>query len=387
MSLFGLRVSGWQLSTLFLAGLLLFIAFPATAQDKVPASPIMVPNPATDLWRAVRQREGAASGQTQVRGIETGVLIEQRGEAFREYRRRDFIGNAGIFIGVIAGLVLLFYILRGRINIPGGRSGRRIKRFADFERTLHWFTAIVFIFLALTGLTLLFGRFVVLPVFGAEAFGVIASACKEGHNLFGPLFIVAVVLLFIRFAWRNLPSRGDLTWLVKGGGIIGKAHVTAGFFNAGEKIWFWSVMVLGLAVFVKGGGIIGKAHVTAGFFNAGEKIWFWSVMVLGLAVSISGLVLIFPTLGQPRDIMQLALFVHGIAAVLFIAGSFGHIYIGTIGTEGSLESMTTGYVDENWAEAHHDRWHAETVAQAARGADRHASADTTGAVHATTDKA
>lgn len=351
MSLFGLRVSGWQLSTLFLAGLLLFIAFPATAQDKVPASPIMVPNPATDLWRAVRQREGAASGQTQVRGIETGVLIEQSGEAFREYRRRDFIGNAGIFIGAVAGLVLLFYILRGRINIPGGRSGRRIKRFADFERTLHWFTAIIFIFLALTGLTLLFGRFVVLPVFGAEAFGVIASACKEGHNLFGPLFIVAVVLLFIRFAWRNLPSRGDLTWLVKGGGIIG------------------------------------KAHVTAGFFNAGEKIWFWSVMVLGLVVSISGLVLIFPTLGQPRDIMQLALIVHGIAAVLFIAGSFGHIYIGTIGTEGSLESMTTGYVDENWAEAHHDRWHADAVAQAARGADRHANADTTGAVHATTDKA
>lgn len=351
MSLFGPRGSGWQLSTLLLTGLLLFVSLPASAQEKAPASPIMVPNPAADLWRAVRQREGAASGQTQVRGIETGVLIEQSGEAFREFRRRDFIGNAGIFIGVIAGLVLLFYIIRGRIEIPGGRSGRRIKRFADFERTLHWFTAIVFIFLALTGLTLLFGRFVVLPVFGAEAFGVIASACKEGHNLFGPLFIVAVVLLFIRFAWRNLPSRGDLTWLVKGGGIVG------------------------------------KAHVTAGFFNAGEKIWFWSVIVLGLVVSISGLLLIFPILGQPREIMQLALIVHGIAAVLFIAGSFGHIYIGTIGTEGSLESMTTGYVDENWAEAHHDRWHAEVMAQANSDVDRGNDTDTNGTMRTTADRA
>ena len=350
MSFFGPRGSGWQLSTLLLAGLLLFIPLPASAQEKAPTSPITVPNPATDLWRAVRQREGAAAGQTQVRGVETGVLIEQRGEAFREYRRRDFIGNAGIFIGVIAGLVLLFYILRGRINIPGGRSGRRVKRFADFERTLHWFTAVVFVFLALTGLTLLFGRFVVLPVFGAEAFGVIASACKEGHNLFGPLFLVAVVLLFIRFAWRNLPSRGDLTWLVKGGGIVG------------------------------------KAHVSAGFFNAGEKIWFWSVMLLGITVSVSGLVLIFPILGQSREIMQLALIVHGVAAVIFIAGSFGHIYIGTIGTEGSLESMTTGYVDENWAEAHHDRWHAELMEQPGRSVDR-SGADTTGTMRTTADKA
>ena len=157
-------------------------------------------------------------------------------------------------------------------------------------------------------------------------------------------------MLFIRFAWRNLRSRGDLTWLAKGGGIVG------------------------------------KAHVSAGFFNAGEKIWFWSVILLGIAVSVSGLVLIFPILGQSREIMQLALMVHGIAAVIFIAGSFGHIYIGTIGTEGSLESMTTGYVDENWAEAHHDRWHAEVMAQPGRSADR-SGADTTGTMRTTADKA
>ena len=42
-------------------------------------------------------------------------------------------------------------------------------------------------------------------------------------------------------------------------------------------------------------------------------------------------------------------------------GSLAHIYIWTIGSEGSLESMTTGYVDENWAEAHHDLWYAEAT--------------------------
>ena len=30
--------------------------------------------------------------------------------------------------------------------------------------------------------------------------------------------------------------------------------------------------------------------------------------------------------------------------------------MGSIGTEGSADAMISGYVDINWAEAHHDRW-------------------------------
>ena len=314
-----------QLLFILLTGLLSIS--PGLAQDRPADAPIMVPNPAADLWRAVRQREAPAAGSTQIRGVESGVLIERSGDDWRKYRREDFIKPAGLFVLAAAAGILAFYLVRGRIRIPDGRSGRRIKRFPDFDRTVHWFTAILFIFLGLTGLTLLFGRFVVLPVFGPEAFSVIASAAKEGHNLFGPLFLVSLLLLFLRFAAKNLPTRGDLKWLVRGGGIIG------------------------------------NAHVSAGYFNAGEKIWFWSVMLFGILVSLSGLVLLFPVFGQGREIMQLALIVHGAAAVLFIAGSFGHIYIGTLGTEGSLESMTTGYVDENWAKVHHDRWYAEVKGQ------------------------
>jgi formate dehydrogenase subunit gamma len=321
-----------------LVAVLLISGVPALAQEQDPAAahPIMVPNPAADLWRAVRQREAPAAGSTQVEGVQTGVLIDRRGEDFRNYRRQDFISGAALVLGGFAGAVLLFFLLRGRIRVPGGRSGKSVLRFTDFERTVHWLAAILFIFLALTGLTLLFGRFVVLPVFGAEAFSLIASASKEGHNLFGPLFLVSLILLFICFATRNMPARGDLRWLAKGGGIIG------------------------------------SQHLSAGFFNALEKIWFWAVIVLGLVCSISGLVLLFPVFGQGREIMQLALIIHGIAAVLFIGGSFGHIYIGTIGTEDSLESMTTGYVDENWARAHHDRWLAELQQQA--GSVKHAHA-------------
>ena len=54
--------------------------------------------------------------------------------------------------------------------------------------------------------------------------------------------------------------------------------------------------------------------------------------------------------------MALSLVLHGVGAVLLVAGLFGHIYVGTAGMEASLESMTTGYVDVNWARQHHDQW-------------------------------
>ena len=352
MSLFCPKGLAARLAALLVATLL-FGCFPAMAQEKDPAAahPIMVPNPAADLWRAVRQREAPASGTTQVEGVETGVLIDRSGEDFRNFRRQDFIGNAAIFIGAFAALILVFYVTRGCIKIPGGRSGRLIKRFPDIDRTIHWFVAILFIFQALTGMILLFGRFVVLPVFGQEAFGVIASACLEGHNLFGPLFLIALFLLFTRFAAKNIPKRRDLTWLRRGGGAIG------------------------------------EGHVSSGFFNAGEKIWFWAVIVLGLTVSISGLILNFPIFGQGRETMQLMLIVHGITAVLLTTGSLAHIYIGTIGSEGSLQSMTTGYVDENWAEAHHDLWHAEMMERGEPVVDQRKEKQETPPMNAAPDKA
>ena len=54
--------------------------------------------------------------------------------------------------------MVLFYTLRGKVRIDGGLSGRMVKRFTDYERIVHWTLAIVFLFLALTGLVLLLGR-------------------------------------------------------------------------------------------------------------------------------------------------------------------------------------------------------------------------------------
>ncbi|MGB5297690.1 MAG: formate dehydrogenase subunit gamma [Thiogranum sp.] len=306
------------LMALFSLMLALPMAPQAWAGGSEPAAKVV--NPGTELWREVRQREAPRAGVTQVAGMDSGVLINIRGEQWRQFRMEQLIPAAGVLIGGVLGLIVFFHLLKRGVRLEHGRSGNYLLRFKEIDRILHWYVATVFIFLALTGLILLTGRVVLIPVFGHEVFSVIASASKEGHNLFGPLFLLGVIGLLIRFVSKNFPAKGDLRWLLKAGGFLG-----------------------------------GK-HPSAGFFNAGEKIWFWLVIFIGLTISATGLILEFPFFGQDRPMMELSLVLHGVGAVLLVAGLFGHIYVGTAGMEASLESMTSGYVDVNWARQHHDHW-------------------------------
>jgi formate dehydrogenase subunit gamma len=288
-----------------------------------------VVNPGTELWRDVRQRDVNVTGSTQVRGVDAGILINVYGEDWRQFRMQRLIPYGAALMGIALSVILLFYLVRGPLRMQGGPSGNRIQRFTVFERTTHWFTVSVFWLLALTGLILLYGRFVLIPLLGPEGFGLTASACKEAHNLFGPMFLIAILMLFVTFVKDNMYARGDITWLLRGGGLLGGRHVSAGRFNAGEKIWFW-IAVLG-----------------------------------GIVLCVSGLILDFAVFGQGRELMALSHVLHGIVALIVITVSFGHIYLGTAGVEGTLDSMTSGQVDEAWAKSHHDRWYAEVKAAGA----------------------
>lgn len=274
------------------------------------------------VWRAVAD---GVQGYTTVTGPEAGVLINKSGETWRQIRNEELTIYGGwavalAFLGVVA-----IFLIRGPIKLPEARTGKLIERFTSAERLAHWTMAFTFVALALTGLLLLFGKHVLTPIFGMEVFAWFAAASKNIHNFVGPLFGVSVVVFFVMYVKDNLPEKGDMQWLAKGGGLLG--HAPAGRFNMGEKIWFW-------------GG----------------------VTVLGLVVTVSGLVLDFPNLGWERLTMQQAHIVHLIAALIFVVMSFGHIYIGSIGMEGALEAMRDGYVDETWAKAHHELWYEDIKA-------------------------
>jgi formate dehydrogenase subunit gamma len=283
--------------------------------------PPQLNTPGADLWRSVRQGD---AGVTQATGVDQGVLIRDSGELWRTARMRWIIPFGALAMGTVIGLFVLYYFLKGRIRIDKGRSGRSVPRTTRREMWVHWITAFLFLLLMLTGLVLLFGKLIIAPWLGKESFSATAYACKLTHNYAGPAFLVAVVAMFFTFLKEALFNlKVDLKWFLHLGGYLGGPHPSS------EKI------------------------------NAGQKAWFWVATGVGIVIALSGLVLAFPDFGQPRVVMQIAHVTHVGAALFTICFFFVHLYLASIGMEGSLESMTTGCVDANWAEQHHDLWYAE----------------------------
>jgi len=213
-------------------------------------------------------RAKRSQGRPRSGGVETGVLIQDTGERWRLYRSRRLVPYSAYILGGILGVGLLYFLVRGRIRIAGGRSGRTMQRNTRLERGVHWFTAALFIILGLSGLTLLYGKWVLIPLLGPEGFAVTAQVCKQLHNYSGPLFVVAIILLFGVFLRDGLFNRKvDLDWLMKAGGYLGGRHPSS------EK------------------------------FDAGQKLWYWVAVLAGVVLSVSGLLLDFPNFGQGRELL------------------------------------------------------------------------------------
>ncbi|MCT8971094.1 formate dehydrogenase subunit gamma [Microbaculum marinisediminis] len=293
----------------------------------------------TEFWRAIR---GGAQGTVSIPDKNAGTLVQSEGETWRALRNGPLsTWGAWGLLGMIV-LLALFFLIRGRIRIEHGWAGRTIVRFGEFERMGHWLLAVSFIILGLTGLNVLYGRYVLLPVIGPEAFGALTHWGKLAHNYVAFAFMLGLAYIFVMWVANNIPNRYDVIWLLKGGGLFSK-----------------------------------HSHPPAKKFNAGQKILFWLVILGGVSISLSGIALMFPFqtslfaktfaflnvfgAGLPTDLtalqeMQLAQLWHAIMALVLIIAILGHIYIGTIGMEGAFDAMGSGDVDLNWAKEHHSIW-------------------------------
>jgi formate dehydrogenase subunit gamma len=287
----------------------------------------------TPFWRGVKE-SGTQPGFTTLPGAEKGVLIQSfvqypgstfttAGEAWRQVRNKVIIPYGGALLGIMLLAIAIFYWRRGSLGGHSADTGRKIERFTPFERAAHWSNAITFSVLAISGIVMAFGKFILLPVIGPSLFGWLTYALKTVHNFAGPVFAVSLVVVIATFIKDNFPQRGDVTWLAKGGGMFGGAEVPSHRFNAGEKGLFWA-----------------------------------GVFALGLTVVVSGLFLdhLVPGFAFTRGEMQIAHMVHAAAAVLMMTAFIGHIYMGTLGMKGAFSAMRTGYVDEAWAREHHAYW-------------------------------
>jgi len=316
----------------------------AWAQDRGAVPGDSVGNTSSsDMWRAIRRGE---RGGVSLPDKAIGVLIQSEGDNWRAFRNGPMSNYGAWLLGGVVVLLLVFFLLRGRIRVDGGFSGRLVERFNNVERFAHWVTASSFVVLGLTGLNTLYGRYILKPLIGGEAFSTISMWSKYVHNFMGFAFMVGIVMILVIWIRDNIPNRHDIVWLAQGGGLFSKG-----------------------------------LHPPAKKFNAGQKIIFWLVVLTGASLSFSGLCLLFPFAFAPfqgtfallnmvgfdlpanltaMQEMQLTQLWHGILSLIMIAVIIAHIYIGTLGMEGAFDAMGSGYVDENWAHQHHSLWIAES---------------------------
>ena len=300
-----------------------------------------------EVWRALRY--GLDDVKVSSGGPESRVLIQDGGMRWLEFRKGPLATYGAYLLGGTLVLLALFYLVRGRIRIDGEKTGRTVTRFQAVERFGHWLMAGSFVVLAITGLVVLFGRMVVIPLLGHEAFSTLAVGSKWIHNNISWAFMLGLVMVFVMWVLHNLPNRTDLKWLAVGGGIFTKGvHPPAKKFNAGQKLIFWSTIVFGASISVSGLSMLFPFELPM-FAKTFQVL---NQTGLPQAVGYGAL----PEMLAPHEEMQLATLWHSIMAFVLTAIILAHIYIGSLGMEGAFDAMGTGEVEEQWAREHHGLW-------------------------------
>lgn len=299
-----------------------------------------------EFWRALRY--GSADVRVSAGGEVATVLVQDGGMRWLAFRAGPLRQYGGwLLLGTLA-LLVVFYLLRGKIPIDGEKTGRTVTRFKAFERFGHWLLGGSFILLGITGLITLFGRVAIAPYLGKEANATFLELGKWVHNNVAWAFIAGLVIIFVMWVVHNLPDRTDLVWISQAGGIVGSKHPPAKKFNAGQKVIFWSVVLFGASISITGVSLLFPYELPM-FAKT-----FAVVNDIGLS-SLLGLGELSETLA-PQEEMQLAQLWHAILAFVLMAIVIAHIYIGSVGMEGAYDAMGSGEVDEAWAKQHHSIW-------------------------------
>ena len=301
----------------------------------------------SEVFRALRY--GEANVSVSAKGPATAVVIQDGGMRWLEVRSgalQEYGGNLLIIVLIALGM---FYLLRGKIMVDGGLSGITLIRFKAVERFGHWLLAGSFVLLGLSGLITLFGRVAIIPLIGKDAFAPVALACKWIHNNLAWPFMIGLALVFVLWILENFPNRHDIKWIMKGGGLFSPGvHPPARKFNAGQKIVFWSVIILGCSISASGLSLLFPF----------ELPMFAKTFVILNDTGIPQLIGLgeLPEELAPHEEMQYAHLWHAIVAFVFMAVILAHIYIGSVGMQGAFDAMSTGEVDRQWAKEHHGIW-------------------------------
>ncbi len=303
----------------------------------------------SDMWKSINK--DGIRGNVSIPDKKAGQLVQRDGDAWLAFKNGPLTTYGYYGLAAIIGVLVLFYLLRGRIRIDHGPDpqGRTIERFNALERFAHWLTAVSFIVLAVSGLNILYGKHFLPAIIGKGAFGTLTYFGKIAHDFIAFPFMLGIVLMFVLWVRHNIPNTGDIKWLAIGGGLLSKGgHPEAQRFNAGQKIIFWLVVLGGGSLSISGLALLMPFEIQpwAGTFALINK--------LGFAL---------PTTLTPLQETQISVIWHSAMALVMIVVIIAHIYIGSIGMEGAFDAVGSGKVDLNWAKEHHSLWVAEVEAR------------------------
>lgn len=194
-----------------------------------------------------------------------------------------------------------------------------VRRYATHTRINHWFTATLILLLILSGFALFSPHlFFLTGLFGG------GQNTRFLHPIFGVVACFSFLLLFLQL-WRlNIMRREDLVW------ARNIDQVLAG--NEGKL-------------------------PELGKYNLGQKMVFWGMFWLLLAMVVSGVMIwqqFFPDLVSIQ-MRRWAVLIHAVSAVLSVLVIIVHVYA-AIWTRGTLSAMTSGQVSGGWAWKHHRKW-------------------------------
>jgi len=191
-----------------------------------------------------------------------------------------------------------------------------VLRYSLAERVLHWFVALTFIYLMLSGFALGYPRMAWLyDVLGG------GQTVRFLHPIIGVAFTIGVVLMI--FAWLR-----DMV------------------FDDRDRAW-----ARDLRNYVREG----HSSVDIDRFNAGQKGYFWFAILTGVLLLITGLPLWFPNL-MSGGWNQFARLLHHALFLLTVGGFIIHVYMSTVMLPGTMPGMTGGRVTRAWAAWHHPSW-------------------------------
>jgi formate dehydrogenase subunit gamma len=195
-----------------------------------------------------------------------------------------------------------------------------VKRYAANERWNHWFTAILFVLLAASGLAFFHPAFWSLTaVLGG------GESSRYLHPILGVLMFVSFIIFAFQKMGDNLMKSHDWKWMGQIGDVLA---------NRDDRL------------------------PEVGKYNAGQKLAYWAMLASMLALMGSGLIIwqqFFSHMFTIETIRTAAL-MHALSGVVLILTIIVHVYA-AIWVKGTIGAMTKGTVSRAWAKHHHPLWY------------------------------